>query len=352
MEPVVDDDRGLSPTWLTDALRSGQHDHTVTRVSAERVGTGQMGTTYRLTLDYLGEPGPKTLIAKVAGPDEALRAMVASGYAAEVGFYRHLAPSLTARIPRCWYAAITEDRTRFTLLLEDAAPAKPGVQADGCTLAQARSAIASLVQLHAPRWGDRSLTELGFLMRPGEDMAALMQDVLIGATEGFLERYESVLADEDPTTLRAVAQVIGAWQLTRLEPSSVVHGDYRLDNLLFHPDRPEVVAVDWQSVAVGPPLRDVAYFLGTSITTDDRRAHEREIVREYHAAIVECGVVGYDLERCWDDYRLGHLQGPMIGIIGCMYASGERSDRSDAMFTAMVGRSCAAIRDLGSLDLL
>jgi hypothetical protein len=42
----------------------------------------------------------------------------------------------------------------------------------------------------------------------------------------------------------------------------------------------------------------------------------------------------------------------MICILGCIYASGEQSERSDAMFLAMARRSCAAIRDLRSLDLV
>ena len=70
------------------------------------------------------------------------------------------------------------------------------------------------------------------------------------------------------------------------------------------------------------------------------------------SALLARGVTGYDAERCWDDYRLGHLQGPMIGIIGCIYASGEQNERSDAMFLAMARRSCAAIRDLGSIALV
>ena len=42
----------------------------------------------------------------------------------------------------------------------------------------------------------------------------------------------------------------------------------------------------------------------------------------------------------------------MITVLGCMYATAERSERSDGMFLAMITRSCAAIRDLRSLDLL
>jgi aminoglycoside/choline kinase family phosphotransferase len=180
----------------------------------------------------------------------------------------------------------------------------------------------------------------------------LMRDVLANATNGFIDRYQDQLADEDPVTLHEVAAVLAEWQLARPDPFSLIHGDYRLDNLLFGPDDDDVVAVDWQTAALGPPLRDVAYLLGTSLEPDQRRASEQALVEEYHHGLVAGGVDGYDVDRCWDDYRLGHLQGPMITVIGCMYATGDRTDRSDAMFLAMARRSCAAIRDLRSLELL
>lgn len=42
--------------------------------------------------------------------------------------------------------------------------------------------------------------------------------------------------------------------------SSIVHGDYRIDNMMFAPDRLEVIAVlDWELSTLGHPLADLAY---------------------------------------------------------------------------------------------
>ena len=109
MQPVVDHPDDLSAQWLSEALHVSGHPLAVSDVRFERVGSGQMGTTYRLNLSYDGPEGPETLIAKLAGEDEEMRALVAPGYAAEVGFYSTLAPGLNIRTPRSWYGAITDD---------------------------------------------------------------------------------------------------------------------------------------------------------------------------------------------------------------------------------------------------
>jgi aminoglycoside phosphotransferase (APT) family kinase protein len=44
------------------------------------------------------------------------------------------------------------------------------------------------------------------------------------------------------------------------EDAAVVHGDYRLDNLIFHPQEPRIIAIiDWELSTIGHPLADFSY---------------------------------------------------------------------------------------------
>jgi len=347
VNPVADSVAELTPAWLADVL-----GRPVVSVASERIGTGQIGESHRLSLKYDGEPGPSTLVAKLAASDAAARERVKDGYAKEVGFYTQLAATVDVRTPRCWYGAISDDSTTFTLLLDDLSPSVPGVQTKGCSPAQAAEAVRNLVGLHAPRWDDESLLGVDLLTPTTPDSAIFLGELFDTSTGGFIERYDTELPAVDVATLRDVSAAITKWLLARPRPFAIVHGDYRLDNLMFLAETNRVSALDWQTVSLAPPLRDVAYFLGTSLEPSLRRANEEKVVAAYHEAIMGRGIVDYDGGRCWEDYRLGQLQGPMITVLGCMFATTERSVSADGMFLSMATRSCSAIRELRSLDLL
>jgi hypothetical protein len=350
---VVDSVDDLTAEWLAAAL-----DLPVTAVTVRPIGIGQTGRSYRVGLTYADEvPGaPGSLVAKLAGGDLEARKRVSQGFRKEFGFYTELAGTVDIRIPACHYGAINADATAFVLLLEDLAPRQTGVQVEGCTPARAAAAVRNLAGLHAPRWNDEKLLSHAFLTPADETRAQYLGDIYQRAAGRFLDHYAARLDGEDAGTIRAFGEVVVEWQLARLDPVGIVHGDYRLDNLMFSPDGgvgpAEVVAVDWQTVTLAPPLRDVAYFLGTALETEVRRQQEETLVADYHRALVRGGVENYSFDACFADYRRGQLQGPFITVIGAGLATTEASAEADEMFLSMTRRSCAAVRDLRSLDAL
>ena len=284
-----------------------------------------------------------------AGPRES-RGIISEGYRNEVGFYTELADTLAVRIPECFFAIITDDNTCFTLLLEDLAPAVPGDQATGLTAAEAEQAVVNLAGLHGPRWSDPTLLDVEWIGRQTAETAGFYADVLAGAVPTFLDRFERWMAPEDPATLATVPEHLADWLTTRPERFALLHGDYRPDNLMFPPHGTGVSAVDWQTLALGLPGRDVGYLLATSLEPGLRRAEEHRLVEAYRSALAEHGVA-ISADECFEDYRLGVVQGPLITVLGAVYAT-DPNPSSDAMFTAMITRSLQAIRDLDPFSLL
>ncbi len=353
---VVAEPEDLTAAWLTRALGSAG-EFTVTAVESTPIGTGQMGSSFRLALSYEGDPGerPATVVAKLPSPNPDMRPMAAGAYRTELGFYLDLADSVAVRTPTCHHAAIAEDHATFVLLLEDLNPARQGDQIVGATLAEAEDAVVNLAGLHGPRWCDPTLLDLPWVSTVDDEGAAVLGDAFVSAVEVFVERYADRLDPADAELLTELAPAIGRWILGRPERFGPVHGDYRMDNLMFFPGpTPDtsggMAAVDWQTVGVGLPARDLAYFLETSLDPALRRAHERRLVEAYHRALVEYGVADYTVEQCFDDYRYAALQGPLITVFGAAY--GTPTERGDEMFLAMISRSCHTIRDLGTLDLV
>jgi len=331
----------VTPAWLAGVLGTE-----VGELEVERVGTGQIGTCYRVRMD-----GERTVLAKLPAQDPAARDLMAGAYRGEVRFYQQLAATVATRVPACHHAEMAADSGDFVLLLEDLGAHRPGDQLAGCTAEQARDAVVNLAGLHGPRWSDPTLLEVEGLSLNGPEDAAVLAELYGPATELFLEGLGDLVSPEDAETLRACVDVCERWALARSERFALVHGDYRLDNLMFPADGSAgVVAVDFQTLSLALPARDLAFFLGTSLAPEDRRAHERDLVAAYHAALTTYGVEGYSLAQCWDDYVFAMLQGPLVAVFGCAY--GARTDRGDRMFAAMVARACTAIRDLETLSLV
>lgn len=346
----------LTPAWLTEALRAAGHlDGKVTDVMVTPVGTGQMCDSWRLALTFEGETdAPSTIVAKLPANDPTSRAtaLALRSYENEVRFYQQLAPELPMRTPHVYYADIDVTTAAFTLLLEDMAPARQGDQLEGCTPEVAEVAVAELVRLHAPRWDDPALSELEWLHRDRAASQQFMLMLLPNLWDGFRDRYAADLTPDVHTAGEALFAGLEAYLLLNNEPWSIIHGDYRLDNLLFDPTPGGVpiTVVDWQTCTHGQALHDVAYFIGAGLLEPDRRREEEGMVRRYHAGLLEAGVEGYDWDRCWHDYRRGTWAGLVMAIAASMLV--ERTDRGDEMFLTMATRHARHALDLEAPDVI
>lgn len=337
---------------ITELLRAAGHDVTVDHITTEPVGTGQMGASFRVALTFVGSQGdlPDTLVAKVAAGPPEKRAIASGSYRTEVDFYCNIASTVAVRAPRCWASWTNDDCSDFILLLEDLAPRRQGDQIDGCTAAQTTAAAVNLAGLHGPRWSDPTLAAPGALNVLDADAASMLGDVMTPMNEMFFAHFGDRLAPDHRAVYEQVPEVAGSWLLGRPERHGPVHGDYRLDNLMFAPDGSDVAAVDWQTISFGLPARDLAFLCSTGLHADVRRASEEQIVSAYHRALVAHGVDRYPLDVCWDDYAYAMLQGPLIVVFG--WAVADKTDRGDAMFLAMTDRICAAIIDHDSFARL
>jgi hypothetical protein len=347
---VVERPEQLTAAWFDAVLGTAGTPASVERVTAAPVGTGQMAQTLRVRLDRAAGSG-STVIVKLARPEVASGPLARSAYAKEIAFYGELAARLPVRTPRCHHAAIADDATSFTLVLDDLAGAVPGDQIAGCPVAHAEAAVVNLAALHGPTWCDADLAGRPWLAGDPSLTPEMLAPVLDLAADQFAERFTGDLEDHERAVLDASRRVLAPWMLAASEVFAVIHGDYRLDNLLFPVDDPAGVAVvDWQTVSIAPAARDLAFFLGTGMAVDDRRRHERDIVATYHEALAGHGVERYTFDQCFGDYRRGMLHGPLIILLGRLTATA--TDRGDEMFLAMWRRAAAAITDLGTLDLV
>ena len=347
----------LTPEFVAACLREAGYERAEVRsLRGTRIGTGQIGRCVRYELELRGDPGdaPRTLVAKGPSDDPTSRqtGVLLRNFLKEVSFYQQLQGRLGIRTPRCYHAAIEGDGPEHLLLLEDLAPATQGDQLAGCSADVARGAVQELVGLHAPTWCDAGLPGLDWLGAPNEATVQLGRALYRAQLPPFLDRFRARLEPDEATIIERVAESKGPPFEALGKVFSVVHVDYRLDNLLIDETRspPGIAAVDWQSLTLGNPLSDVAYFLGAGLLPAARRELERDIVGEYHRAVVKAGVDDYDAERCWNDYRRGVFAGFAVTVVAAPMV--QQTERGDEMFTAMARRHARHALDLGSEEFL
>ena len=353
----------LTVEWLTEALRTqgtlkrGQ----VASCNAEVLGgtKGVLGQIAQLSLSYDTdqENAPRSLIAKFAPANPELRINLNRDgmYEREIRFYQELASQVELRTPYCYYSALNTETGEFVLLLEDLAPARNGDRSVGCSLAEAELAICEIAKFHAAWWEDPQLVEKDWLRWFSTPTARQRwQDWYQQGWGPFVAKMTPHL----PEPILALGQQFGPKVPQVLEqfyhpPLTLIHNDYMLDNLFFATTGSEVslAVVDWQFLTCARGTVDVGTFLGGNISIEDRRTYEMDLLRAYHALLVENGVTGYPFSQCWDDYRLSMFQG-LLGMVGAIGGGDLTQEQERAHRDIIWPRYCAALLDLNVGELL
>ncbi len=345
---LISDPALADARWLTDVLRYARvlGDAVVATVHRERIGTGQMGqnVAFSLTYDRPASGAPATVVGKFPSPEPKSRAAAKTfrTYEREVGFYQEIADTVDIRVPHCYLADIDLATGDFVLLFEDLRPAVQGDQLAGCSIEQAMLAMDELAALHAPRWGDPSLANIDWLGQSDDaEPNEMIQRVYQGLWPGFVAQFGASLSSEALALGEAFGASMKEWRSSSAPPYCVTHGDYRIDNMLFGTDKGgyPLTTVDWQTVGHGQGIMDAAYFIGNGPRVPDRRAHEMDLLRRYYDALCTRGVVGYEWEKCFTDYRRATLAGVLMTVIASQVVASD--ERGVAMFAAMAERHFA-----------
>ncbi len=354
--------------FVTDALRAGgtiDDATSVAEVSADAIGEGVgiVGQLARLTLRYEGEAphAPSSMILKIPSQYPQNRAMGDhfNFYEREARFYQQLSDRLDVRTPRCYANHLDPDANSFALLLEDFGERTMISQIAGIGVERTLQAVRALASVHAEFWASPSLDDLDW-------MPSLVDPINLSAGQSYREAW-SAAVDLLGDTLSAEAVALGErikdqWeQVTRdgfaEAPTTVAHGDYRVDNLMFDDDAPaaeQVGVIDWQIAFKGPAIVDICYLLTQSMEPELCRASERQTFDAWYDAVTDHlggAPEGYSRDDAWTGYRRT-LLGVTVYPITAAGSMDPANERGRQLVEAMARRSFEAVIALDAEEFL
>ncbi len=353
------DPDALTPEWLTAVLHSSGavgEGAEITSFTHTRIGTGKLGDNIRFELQWDGEAqgAPTSIVGKFASMDPTSRqaGLMTGIYVREICFFKELADRVKMRIPHCHYADIDMETGAFAVIMEDIRPARQGSQVDACSVDESALAMEQLALLHASMWNATDLHDHEWLTARSENGGEGLSAIYEALVPQFLTQYEDRLSDRAALAAERFTPVVGSWLCSDDGgPLTLLHGDYRLENMLFGdgPGAPALTTVDWQTVGIGAGPSDAAYFLGAGLHTEDRRTHEQELLEVYRQGLTAQGVELSE-DDCWRSYRVNAFAGLHMAVVASVLVG--RTEHGDEMFLAMAERHAAHVEDMDAWALV
>ena len=354
MSEVLADLESITSGWLTEVLRkSGCLDQGhVTSVRKWGMNLTLVSQVVHLEIDFsqgVSRDNPSRLFLKMTKPD--LQEELVGMGEREVKFYTKIATKINHRsLLRCYEAAYDDQEKRFHLLLEDLAQTHfqtswplPPTQ-DNCI-----RAIECLAEVHASWWNNPRMKEDIGPMPSSESIGQnfqRLQQVLPNFFDFLGDRisterrglYEKVLQ----ATPKLTERILGCKGLT------LIHNDAHFWNFLYPHDidKDTIRIFDWQFWRVGLGTRDLAYMIGLHWYPERRARLEKELVKGYHNQLLKAGVVNYDWDNCWYEYRLEIVTNIFMPMVQWHLKIPSR------IWWSHIERAVLAFEDLDCVELL
>jgi len=272
-------------------------------------------------------------------------------YIREVAFFNELAQESPVRVPQGYFAAVDNETSQFVAVMEDLGGLRIVDQTAGMGVADAERAVDALAAWHAQWWGKADdLAARGVTVSLGDPIYPAILPMV------FDEGWQKVTGalDVAPAIQRVGPQWTAAMPALLADlsqgPNTMLHGDYRADNLLFDADD-SVALLDFQLIGTGSAAYDLAYMVTQSLNADDAAAHERALFDRWVDGLRSRGVSSDDLGRAWEDYRKAALFCLVYPIVA---SRGMDLDdpRQRLLIEKMNSRFARAVTDLNLTDIV
>jgi hypothetical protein len=257
-------------------------------------------------------------------------------------FYSDLAPRISSRVPRSYFVGSDSKADAHILLLEDLSALTPGDQVAGASIEQAELVTKWLGKFHAA-CADRALVQSLNWLPTLDQFFAGMQPQLQANLAKFLDVFGSVVTAPRAAWVCDLLPRFSRSLVATRQPDTVVHTDFRLDNMFFDGAH-DAVVFDWQSLSTGQGLYDVAWFIVGSFPAHLRRANEHRLLALYRETLLSHGVDPGNVDEVFEEYRRHLLNIIAISPIFAMLDSS--SERSMSLFRNWLERIFAAAEDL------
>lgn len=349
----------VTPEWLTTVFRTSGalgEDGSVAGVTIEpfAVGLGFLSELSKATLTYAGEASqaPSSVIIKMVTSLEVQRGLADAllFYERELRFYRELADDLPLRTAKVHAAMMDDDKTDFVIVMEDLSPLRGFDQAAGVSVDDAALSIEGMAKFHAAFHG-RDLSTLVDTFLPFDN--PVYRHALPGIFDAGWPVCKEVAADLlTPEIIEfgdRFSSLVPFFMESLTGSDSIVHGDWRADNLMVDLDG-SLAVIDFQITGTGGMTYDLGYFMSQSIDPEVRKPANQQLIDRYFAALDANGVE-YDRGRLEDIFRIATAW-CLIYPVANFPTFNDLPPNMQHMARTMLRRSIASIIDQNSLALL